>query len=564
MATVEQLLEQIAAAGAAIDAAEQQRVQIERSDARQLEALRAEVPRLEQQRAVLAAAVVGSSPPELADIDARLAQLKPTLEQLEVFAQRRMQGWVNEAHLANIRALEVKRLTAEEQLRPLLAAHYAASRLDAQAALDRSMAAAQERLNQAQSRGGDAAGAGDNLDAELQRDVDAVVAAQERVRSCTRHIALAEREAFRGKINLDTLEHKQRWLQECARQKRCPTCPEQQALQCYVKVFGTAPAWNEDINTTQHRNQLNGAAEDTAVKLAAARRAYANRAAEDDNALLRLQAAHDEQLARLREQVAAPRRHPTARVVADAMGALRGAAAACNDALAACADDVNACAPTLERARAKLAAAERQHSAALATRERVEAGMAAVTAALAGADGMARKVAALLEERDAARAETAAVRAEAERAAAAARAAEAELQQRLAAMERELAAAHNSVNRAGAVVHGSADAQRTAMEALPPEELAALPGHLYRALDTAAKVTAARAVEQAAREAAAARRQAECVYCTDAPMDTVLLPCGHKCVCQRCAAALLNESAARRACPMCRSPLTGSVVPFEC
>lgn len=41
-----------------------------------------------------------------------------------------------------------------------------------------------------------------------------------------------------------------------------------------------------------------------------------------------------------------------------------------------------------------------------------------------------------------------------------------------------------------------------------------------------------------------------CVVCFDAPRETVLAPCGHRALCQRCTRALVE---ARRGCPICRA-----------
>jgi hypothetical protein len=44
-----------------------------------------------------------------------------------------------------------------------------------------------------------------------------------------------------------------------------------------------------------------------------------------------------------------------------------------------------------------------------------------------------------------------------------------------------------------------------------------------------------------------------CVMCLDAPMDHIIIPCGHQCVCGACAEALKRE--AHPACPLCREPI---------
>ena len=45
----------------------------------------------------------------------------------------------------------------------------------------------------------------------------------------------------------------------------------------------------------------------------------------------------------------------------------------------------------------------------------------------------------------------------------------------------------------------------------------------------------------------------QCVLCLDAPMDHIIIPCGHQCVCGACAEALKRE--AHPACPLCREPI---------
>ena len=40
-----------------------------------------------------------------------------------------------------------------------------------------------------------------------------------------------------------------------------------------------------------------------------------------------------------------------------------------------------------------------------------------------------------------------------------------------------------------------------------------------------------------------------CAICFEKPLDHMFIPCGHVCVCERCAAPLT-------ACPMCREPCT--------
>ena len=58
------------------------------------------------------------------------------------------------------------------------------------------------------------------------------------------------------------------------------------------------------------------------------------------------------------------------------------------------------------------------------------------------------------------------------------------------------------------------------------------------------------------RAARAYKRQQEedaaCSVCLDAPKDSAMLPCRHRCVCAACAADLLAVADPR--CPICRAP----------
>lgn len=49
----------------------------------------------------------------------------------------------------------------------------------------------------------------------------------------------------------------------------------------------------------------------------------------------------------------------------------------------------------------------------------------------------------------------------------------------------------------------------------------------------------------------------ECVICMTNQRTHVLVPCGHRCVCEECAARLLSSAVPlHRLCPTCRTPLT--------
>jgi hypothetical protein len=51
-----------------------------------------------------------------------------------------------------------------------------------------------------------------------------------------------------------------------------------------------------------------------------------------------------------------------------------------------------------------------------------------------------------------------------------------------------------------------------------------------------------------------------CVVCFDAPKDHLIVPCGHQCVCARCAEQLTNTRTPT--CPVCRGPIRETVKVF--
>ncbi|CEM01465.1 unnamed protein product [Vitrella brassicaformis CCMP3155] len=56
-----------------------------------------------------------------------------------------------------------------------------------------------------------------------------------------------------------------------------------------------------------------------------------------------------------------------------------------------------------------------------------------------------------------------------------------------------------------------------------------------------------------AQAAERANREDKCVVCSEEEKDTILLPCGHKCVCFACAASVVQQQATiNRVCPVCK------------
>lgn len=197
---------------------------------------------------------------------------------------------------------------------------------------------------------------------------------------------------------------------------------------------------------------------------------------------------------------------------------------------------------------------------------------------------LARKVAALADERDAARSEAAVLRTELNelRKAHASRVTEMHRQldamasytrQKQAARDAELDAARKHSAGLASLFRGSDEQVRVVLSELPPADLSALPAQLARVLDAVVKESGARAAAERAAAEAAERAAAEaaalasaCSVCMDAPKKAVLLPCAHKCVCARCAGDLVAPSRplGQRTCPICCQMITGIVVPFDC
>jgi len=84
-------------------------------------------------------------------------------------------------------------------------------------------------------------------------------------------------------------------------------------------------------------------------------------------------------------------------------------------------------------------------------------------------------------------------------------------------------------------------------------KMVAMEAEIAQLRATAAQATAA-AAEVVAMEAemaqlrAAAVEVTACVVCADAPNAYACVPCGHKCLCAACSAALPQP----QSCPMCR------------
>jgi hypothetical protein len=116
-------------------------------------------------------------------------------------------------------------------------------------------------------------------------------------------------------------------------------------------------------------------------------------------------------------------------------------------------------------------------------------------------------------------------------------------QARAAEAERtRVAAEAAAVKAAEAVVEAAAAAERLQME----DRLAAL------ALE-AQQIQVRLGVPPAAPTSHPDAEETLCVVCFDAPKDHIIVPCGHQCVCARCAELLTKTRTPT--CPVCREPI---------
>lgn len=51
----------------------------------------------------------------------------------------------------------------------------------------------------------------------------------------------------------------------------------------------------------------------------------------------------------------------------------------------------------------------------------------------------------------------------------------------------------------------------------------------------------------------------ECLICLTEPKNTIIMPCGHMCVCGDCGKTIIDK---KYTCPICRGPI-GSLIPFK-
>jgi hypothetical protein len=138
-------------------------------------------------------------------------------------------------------------------------------------------------------------------------------------------------------------------------------------------------------------------------------------------------------------------------------------------------------------------------------------------------------------------------------------------QARAVKAERARAAAEEA--EAAAVVEAAAEVAAAAERVKMEEEMAALAlsvqSDLQRARSNARRMQQMQAqlgVPPAAPAPHPDSEETMCVVCFDAPKDHAIVPCGHQCVCARCAEQLTKTRTPM--CPVCRGPIQQTMKVF--
>jgi hypothetical protein len=138
-------------------------------------------------------------------------------------------------------------------------------------------------------------------------------------------------------------------------------------------------------------------------------------------------------------------------------------------------------------------------------------------------------------------------------------------QARAVKVERARAAAEEA--EAAAAVNAAAEVEAAAERLKMEEEMAALAlsvqSDLQRARSNALRMQQMQAqlgVPPAAPAPHPDSEETMCVVCFDAPKDHAIVPCGHMCVCARCAEQLTKTRTPM--CPVCRGPIIQTMKVF--
>jgi hypothetical protein len=148
----------------------------------------------------------------------------------------------------------------------------------------------------------------------------------------------------------------------------------------------------------------------------------------------------------------------------------------------------------------------------------------------------------------------------------------------------EKARADKAVSHSGTIrvfYEGSEDARRSELESMTSSGLRQLLSTLAQLTAMATQVSLARDEAERASQITAAvdaertkiveemkaqdAAERACTVCMDRPKSTVLIPCGHRCVCSECAAVLTARSkpVEKQICPICRKKIERTLATFD-
>jgi hypothetical protein len=131
-------------------------------------------------------------------------------------------------------------------------------------------------------------------------------------------------------------------------------------------------------------------------------------------------------------------------------------------------------------------------------------------------------------------------------------------QARAVKAERARAAAEEA--KAAAVVKAAAEVEAAAERLKMEEEMAALALSVQSDALRLQQMQAQLGVPPAAPAPHPDAEETMCVVCFDAPKDHIIVPCGHQCVCARCAEQLTKTRTPT--CPVCREPIRETMKVF--
>jgi hypothetical protein len=114
--------------------------------------------------------------------------------------------------------------------------------------------------------------------------------------------------------------------------------------------------------------------------------------------------------------------------------------------------------------------------------------------------------------------------------------------------------------KAAAAVKAAAEVEAAAERLKMEEEMAALALTMQSGALRMQQMQAQLGVPPAAPAPHPDSEETMCVVCFDAPKDHIIVPCGHMCVCARCAEQLTKTRTPM--CPVCRGPIIQTMKVF--